>query len=246
MRIAALSDIHGNLAALDAVIADVARRGADLIVNLGDIVSGPLQPAETLDRLIPLGWPTIAGNQERQLLTLSPEEMGASDAYAHARLSSAHRNWLSALPTTLRIEPDILLCHGTPDSDLIYFLDHVDERGARPATPGEVEARAGAADARLILCGHTHLARTYRRANGALIVNPGSVGLPAYDDLHPFPHMMESGGPQARYAIAERGADGMWSAELIAVDYDAESAAATAERRGRPDWAIALRTGRMG
>lgn len=245
MRIAALSDIHGNLAALEAVLADIARRGVDLIVNLGDIVSGPLQPAGTLDRLIPLALPTIRGNQERQLLTLPIDTMGASDAYARAHLSPDHLAWLAALPATLRIGDDVLLCHGTPDSDLRYFLDHVDAGGARAATPAEIEARAGTETARLILCGHTHLPRTYRRENGALIVNPGSVGLPAYDDALPFPHVMESGSPQARYAIAERGGDGDWTAEAIAVDYDWAGAAAIAEERGRPDWAIALRTGRM-
>ncbi|MDZ4355615.1 MAG: metallophosphoesterase family protein, partial [Variovorax sp.] len=68
MRIVALSDIHGNLPALNAVLADVARRGADLIVNCGDILSGPLWPAETAERLMALDLPTIAGNHERQLL----------------------------------------------------------------------------------------------------------------------------------------------------------------------------------
>lgn len=72
MKIAALSDIHGNLAALDAVLDavldDVRRRGADVIVNLGDILSGALHPAETADRLIALDLPTIKGNHERQLL----------------------------------------------------------------------------------------------------------------------------------------------------------------------------------
>ena len=244
MKIAVVSDIHGNLAALDAVIADIARHEVDLIVNLGDIVSGPLQPAETLDRLIPLGWPTISGNQEHQLLTLPIAEMGASDAYAVARLSAAQKQWLRELPGTMRID-DILLCHGTPESDLRYFLDHVDEQGARAATADEIEQRAGEEAARLILCGHTHMPRVHRRANGALIVNPGSVGLPAYEDCHPFPHRMENGSPHARYAIAARGHDGAWSAELIAVDYDCESAAVIAAQRHRPDWAIALRTGRM-
>lgn len=245
MRIAAISDIHGNLAALDAVLADIARRGVDHIVNLGDILSGPLDPVGTADRLIPLALPTISGNQERQLLTLDIAAMGASDAYAAALLTDAHRAWLAGLPATMRFAPDVLLCHGTPDSDLLYYLDHVDPSGARPATPAEIDLRTGGESAALILCGHTHLPRIHRRANGQLIVNPGSVGLPAYDDIHPWPHVMESGGPQARYAIAERGEDGRWTADPIAIDYDWESAARTAEARGRPDWAMALRTGRM-
>lgn len=245
MRIAAISDIHGNLAALDAVLADIGRRGVDRIVNLGDILSGPLDPAATADRLIALDLPTIRGNHERQLLTLDPAAMGASDAHAAPLLTDAHRAWLTSLPATMRLAPDILLCHGTPDSDLDYYLDHVDAAGTRAATPEEIAARTGPETAALILCGHTHLPRTHRRPTGQMIVNPGSVGLPAYADDRPFPHVMESGTPQARYAIAERWADGRWTAEPIAVDYDWEAVARTAEARQRPDWAIALRTGRM-
>lgn len=245
MRIAAISDIHGNLAALDAVLDDIARRGVDRVVNLGDILSGPLDPPGTADRLIALDLPTIRGNHERQLLTLERAAMGASDAYAAPLLTAGHRAWLAALPATLRLGPDILLCHGTPGSDLDYYLDHVDPSGARPATADEIDARTGPETAALILCGHTHVARSHRRPHGQLIVNPGSVGLPAYDDDRPWPHVMESGTPHARYAIAERNADGRWSADLIAVDYDWDRAARTAEARGRADWAVALRTGRM-
>ncbi|KQX17554.1 MULTISPECIES: metallophosphoesterase family protein [unclassified Sphingomonas] len=245
MRIAAISDIHGNLAALDAVLADIGRRGVDLTVNLGDMLSGPLDPVGTADRLIALDLPTIRGNHERQLLTLERVAMGASDACTAPQLSDCHRAWLASVPVGMRIAPDILLCHGTPRSDLEYYLDHVGPSGARAATASEIGERTGAEAAALILCGHTHVPRSHRRPNGQLIVNPGSVGLPAYDDDHPFPHVMESGTPQARYAIAERAGDGRWTAEPIAVDYDWDMAARTAEGRGRPDWAIALRTGRM-
>lgn len=245
MRIAAISDIHGNLAALAAVLADIERRSADVIVNLGDMLSGPLDPVGTAERLIALGLPTIRGNHERQLLTLPPERMGASDRHAHEKLGDDHRAWLSSLPETLWLEDEIFACHGTPDSDLAYFLEHVDERGAREATTAEIEARASGCSAALILCGHTHIARAVRLANGQLVINPGSVGLPAYDDDRPYPHVMESGTPHARYAIAESGADGTWSAELVKVEYDWEAAALVAKGRGRDDWTVALRTGRM-
>ena len=75
-------------------------------------------------------------------------------------------------------------------------------------------------------------------------MNPGSVGLQAYDDAHPFEHVIENGSPDARYAIVERLSSG-WSAALIAVPYAHETMAALADARGRPDWAHALRTGRM-
>ena len=70
MRIAFVSDIHGNLTALDAVIADIERRGVDEVVNLGDTVSGPLLPLETAQRLRKLPWLHVAGNHERQVLQL--------------------------------------------------------------------------------------------------------------------------------------------------------------------------------
>ena len=85
MRIAAISDIHGNLGALDAVLDDIARRGVDVTVNLGDIVSGHLQPRATAQRLMALDLPTIRGNHERQVLG-DPARMGASDAFARAQL----------------------------------------------------------------------------------------------------------------------------------------------------------------
>lgn len=245
MRIAILSDIHGNLAALDAVLADIARRGADMTVNLGDILSGPLQPAETADRLIALNLPTIRGNHERQLLTQRPEHMGASDAFTHGRLTPRHLEWMMRLPETLNLTQDVFLCHGTPLSDVEYFLETVEPAGTRAATDSEAETRAQGSASAVILCGHTHIPRVRKLGDGQLVVNPGSVGLPAYEDDRPHPHKMQTGSPHARYAIVEQGQDGVWSAELLSVDYDWKAAARLAAKRGRADWAIALRTGRM-
>jgi len=244
MRIAVLSDIHGNVSALEAVLADVGRRGVDLSVNLGDILSGGLWPAETAAMLMPLDLPTIRGNHERQVMTLAPERMGASDRRAHDTIGAAERVWLGGLPETLRPVEGVLMVHGTPGSDIEYGLETVTPEGLREATPGEAEARFGGAKADLILCGHTHMPRIRRLESGALVVNPGSVGLPAYDDDRPYPHLVEAGSPHARYAIVEKSDKG-WAAELIAVDYDWDRAARDAEVHGRPDWARALATGRV-
>ena len=242
MRIAVISDIHGNLAALDAVLADAAARGADAIVNLGDILSGPLQPAATADRLVDLDLPTIRGNHERYLMEREPARLASSDAYAHAELSAAHRAWLAALPTSMWVTGEVFACHGTPRADDEGLLETVEPAGAREATDAEVAARAGGTEAAVILCGHTHKARRRHLADGRLVVNPGSVGLPAYAADDPFAHKMESGTPHARYAVLERAAGG-WSAELLMVDYDWTAAAQLAAARGRPDWARALATG---
>ena len=84
-----------------------------------------------------------------------------------------------------------------------------------------------------------------RLDDGRLIVNPGSVGLQAYDDDHPCPHIVENGSPHARYALLERRAEG-WQVELRALPYDHEAAARRAEANGRGDWADALRSGLVG
>ena len=172
--------------------------------------------------------------------------MGVSDAFARAQLLPEQLAWINALPATLRLRHDVLLVHGTPTSDLVYFLDSVTPQGSRAATPVEVAERAGEADAALILCGHTHMPRQVRLADGRLIVNPGSVGLQAYDDDHAYPHVMQNGTPHARYAIAEQAMDGAWTAQLHAVEYDWEQAARLALANGRPDWVVPLRTGRVG
>lgn len=85
MRIAALSDVHGNLGALEAVLSDVAGQSVDVTVNLGDLLSGGLQPRETGDRLLALDLRTVRGNHERQVLTVAPERMSASDRWRTTR-----------------------------------------------------------------------------------------------------------------------------------------------------------------
>jgi len=243
MKIAALSDIHGNLAALEAVLEDIRQRGADLVVNLGDILSGPLQCGETADRLMALRLPTISGNHERQLLTFEFDRMRASDRFASSVLRPDHREWIASLPETLRLD-DVLMVHGSPRSDLECFLETVTENGIRNASVAEVEERAGPSDAALILCGHTHVPGAVRLSGERLVVNPGSVGLQAFEDDYPFPYKVETGSPQARYAMLE-SSRGRWSANLLEVSYDWDTAALLAESRGRADWGHALRTGRV-
>ncbi len=242
MRIAALSDIHGNLFALDAALADIARRGVDLIVNLGDILSGPLLPRETAQRLMALDLPTIRGNHERQVLSMDPGAMGASDRHAFETVTDAQRTWLAALPPVLRVAHDVFMCHATPQNDVDCYLEDIVEGELRPAPLHRIEERTGACDASLILCGHSHIPRLAHLSGGRVIMNPGSVGIQAYEGQHPGPHTVEVGSPHARYAIAERSS-GEWTFEFIAIPYDWDAASQLARQRGRQDWVRALNTG---
>ena len=244
MRIAVVADIHGNVRALRAVMDDIKQLAPDLVVNLGDCVSGPLEAAETADVLMSLAWTTIRGNHDRQLLEQPPEKMGRSDAAAFAELKNHHHAWLSTLEESAAVE-DIFLCHGTPGSDTTYLLETVQQDGdVRLATQAEVSKRLGSEHAPIILCGHTHVPRIVRLADGRTVINPGSVGLQAYSNLEPFNHATEVGAPDARYAVLERAkAADPWRVSFRVVAYDWEGAAKRAAEKGREDWAQWLRTG---
>lgn len=243
MRIAAISDIHGNIFALTSVLAAIHADEVDLLVNLGDHLSGGVSPSATADLLMKTPAVSIRGNHERQLLEMPPEQMGPSDRLAHETITLEHRRWLSELPTKVEITDRVLAFHGTPDDDLEYLLDTVTPTGARTATPEEAAERlVGYLSHDLLLCGHTHLHKSLRLENGPLIVNPGSVGLPAYDDEAPYPHVMEAGTPHARYAIVD-DSSGQWEVDFRDISYPWEDAAALALQNRRPDVHHALLTG---
>jgi putative phosphoesterase len=247
MRIAVVADIHGNVRALRAVMDDIKTLAPDTVVNLGDCVSGPLEAAETADVLISLAWTTIRGNHDRQLLDRPKEKMGKSDAAAFEELKNHHHAWLSTLDDTATLE-DIFLCHGTPGSDTTYLLETVEPDGrVRLATQAEVSKRLGSEHAPVVLCGHTHVPRIVRLADGRTVINPGSVGLQAFSDLEPYSHSTETGAPHARYAVLERAkAADPWRVSFRIVEYDWDGAAKRATEKGREDWARSLRTGFAG
>lgn len=178
--VAVLSDIHGVLPALDAVLAETAVRAAERIVLTGDIAAGP-QPVQVLDRLLGLGdrivW--VRGNADRDLVDLAAGrtlDLGdpISD-WAARQLTDAHLRLLSSLlhPVTLDVDGfgRVLFCHGSPRDDNEVVL--VDTRLSRWADAlDDVDV-----DVTTIVCGHTHMPFV-RLAHGRLIVNPGSVGMP--------------------------------------------------------------------
>ncbi len=245
MRFAVLSDIHGNSAALDAVLDDVSREDVSAIVNLGDCLSGPLDPAGTADRLLHLRLPTVSGNHDRALVDRPPEAMGLWEAWSWPDLSPAHLDWVAGLPALLERD-GVLLCHATPAADDRNWLHLRGADGWMGRAPADhIEAEANGRAERLMLCGHTHIPDMVALADGRLVVNPGSVGCPAYcDGRFDPPTRMEQGTPHARYAILSALRDG-WRAEFRAVPYDGRAMAERAADRGAHDWAEAILTGRV-
>lgn len=243
-KIAIISDIHGNVLALDEVVADIKRSGIETVVNLGDHLSGPLWPKETIQYLMSTDWIQISGNHDRHLIDHHPDTLGLSDQYAFRLLDDAEKEWLRALPRTIVLHNDLFLFHGTPSSDSVYLLETIEHGRARLATRTEIKQRLGSAKSRVILCGHSHIPRVVEIDQSIFIVNPGSVGLQAYEEDLPEPHVMETGSPHARYAVLKRE-NNRWIVELITVPYDHDKAAQQARKNNRLDWQLGLQTGYM-
>ncbi len=245
MNLAVLSDIHGNARALDTVLADIARRGIDRIVNLGDTLYGPFDPRPVADRLLAADWPTVAGNEDRCLVETAEGRSETPTArFTAEQLNPRHIKWLDRLPRMLEVGGFGIAFHGTPADDTRYLLTiPLENSSVRAASDSEIAERTGAVNRRLILCAHDHLPRVVSLPDGRTIVNPGSVGCPAFADDAPIPHAVENGSPHARYAVVAHDED-EYHAELITVAYDWNAAADEALRNGFDDWACWLRTGR--
>jgi len=217
MRAAVLADIHGNLPALDAVLAEADAAGVDAVVLLGDIALGPM-PARSLDRLAALGdravW--VHGNCEREMVTAFdggevPGPFAAEAAASAALIDRAHRDRLDGLPLTVTLDIDglgpTLFCHASPRrDDEMVLVDSPPERWA--------EALDGV-DAGVVVCGHTHMPFD-RLAAGRRVINAGSVGMPY-------------GHPGAGWALL--GPD----VTLRRTRYDAEAAAIQIGASPHPD-----------
>jgi putative phosphoesterase len=168
VRVAGLYDVHGNLPALEAVLAEVEQEGADLIVSGGDVVWGP-QQGECIAALREVGAWFVSGNCERDVLDARSE----SSAWCHERLTVDERELVSAWPSALDLEIDelgrVVFCHATPRSDV---------ENVTAGTPDDEVADAlGDVDADVVVGGHTHV-QLDRTVGERRLVNAGSVGLP--------------------------------------------------------------------
>ncbi|WP_242296409.1 MULTISPECIES: metallophosphoesterase [unclassified Bacillus cereus group] len=242
MKIAIISDIHGNSHALKGVLEDIERRKVEMIINLGDSVYGPLDPLGTIEILMKNEMIHIKGNCDRMLWE-PIQGQSATLTFVQNQLTENHIDWLQQHPSQYIVD-DILFCHGTPTSDEVYLLEEMDENGAVLKSEKNIMDQLQNVEQKIIVCGHTHIPRVVYLANGKIVINPGSVGLPAYKDELPVMHKMESGTPHAKYVVVEKVSE-EWIIEQIAVPYSWEEAAELAVQQERHDWAQALKTGKV-
>jgi predicted phosphodiesterase len=228
VRLALLSDQHGNAVAFRAVLADVDRLGVEEIVCLGDVVQGGSEPAQTLDRLADLGCETVLGNADAFLLEVpvdSPEPVTEQQLevreWTLSQLSSSHLEQMRAFAPVVRRGLGgvaLLLFHGSPRSYDDVLLPELEGEAVEPFLGHGAALLAG---------GHTHLQWT-RRIGDALYVNPGSVGL-SYD-RHPDPPVLRALAEWALVTIA----DDAVSVEFRQVPYAIDDFRAAAKQSGRP------------
>jgi putative phosphoesterase len=233
MRIAVISDIHGNCFALEAALADIRRRAIDQIVCLGDAIQGGAQPAETVACLRALACPIVMGNADAWLLSginTSPHETVTSQQeevrqWSLSRLSSADRQFIEHFQPTIEIALEgghRLLCfHGSPHSfdDLIF-----------PETPvEEMQRLLGSFAPAIMTGGHTHT-QQMRRVGTGIFFNPGSIGV-AYDRQLPDEQFRLD--PWAEYAILSSEGEQL-GIEFRRVPYDVAELIRIYQASGKP------------
>ncbi|WP_183578909.1 metallophosphoesterase family protein [Mucilaginibacter sp. X5P1] len=238
---AIISDIHGNSTALQAVLQDIKTRNIDTIINLGDYFFGALEPAETAKILQDIPMICISGNTDREIVENNEKD---GMRRVRAELSPETINWLKDLPKTTTVDDLIFVCHGTPESDDEYLLEKVTEQGVFVYNDEDLIEKTKHIKEKVILCGHSHVNRVIYLSNEKLIVNPGSVGLPAYLGNAEYRFAMESMTPHAKYAVIQVDGDNI-NIEQVNCTYDWNAAAQRARNNGNDKVAEFLLHGRM-
>ncbi|GAA4931050.1 metallophosphoesterase family protein [Halioxenophilus aromaticivorans] len=245
MRIALISDIHANVFALEAVLNAINNQGCDLVINLGDILYGPISPRETFEYLEANNCLTIKGNQDDDIIIAARQSSAQPNptlAWVLEQLPSRAVQWLAELPDEITLE-EVYVCHGAPGNNCLYLTEDVSTGLPYPRSDANIQQHLAGTTQPVIVCGHSHLPRAIWLESNQLVVNPGSVGLPAYRDDLPHPHAMETFSPHARYCLLDKTQHG-WQVSQQQVPYPHLEAAKLARSRNRPDWAYALMTGR--
>lgn len=242
-RIAIISDVHANSWALKEVLRDIKTKNVDEILNLGDSLYGPLDPKGTYDLLIKNNIKSISGNQDRFIIENALINTSISTLeFVKNSIDNNTLNWLKELPFDLR-HNNVYCCHGNPVNDSIALLEKINIDYVGIQTNEEIDITLSKIKESIVACGHSHLPRMVKTKN-KVIINPGSIGLQAYDDELPVPHKMESLSAHAKYALIDIKDNGI-NTELISIEYDYETAANVAEMNNRNDWAKWIRTGRI-
>ncbi len=230
MRVGLIADIHGNLLALETVLAELARESVDRLVCLGDVAALGPRPMEVVARLRQFGCPTVLGNTDAWLLgdDAPDEENAALTAWAVVQLGDADRHYLRACPPTWEVALDdattLLCCHGSPRS--------YDEVIAAGTSPADLAAMLDGRQAAILAGGHTHR-QLARRDGDLLCINPGSVGLPGVGPSHPLLERNRAVA-WAEYAVIDADA-GSLRVELRRVPLDLPRMFADARDSGMPD-----------
>lgn len=240
---AVISDIHGNAPALEAVLADIDERNIETVINLGDTFYGPLDPSGTEQLIRGRQFISVLGNQDRVLVEPCLDYYSnATFRYTMGHLSQWALDWLAGQKGDQWLwDNEILCCHGAPGNDCAYLAEDISDGHPELRSCREITTAMGGHRPSLVLCGHSHIPREIR-CGELTVVNPGSVGLPAYNDDDP-PHTMSTGTPHARYAVVTPRPD-RWMVTPVDVEYDWQAAASLALANDRPDWSEWLRTGK--
>ncbi len=241
MRIAAISDIHSNSVALEAVLKDIKKQAVDQIVHLGDAFNGPIDPKGVARMIRSVPMVHVRGNGERMVLSVSPNERSRCADYARKLLDPATLEWIRSWPAIVSCS-DYCAFHATPTSDVDYLVEALVPGGVTLRSRCDIASRLEGVSSRLVLCGHTHVPRFLRIDENRAIVNPGSVGLPAYADNQPMSHSMQTGSPEARYAIIDI-CGAKLSVSHRCIQYNHKRAAELAKEAGFANWIPALMSG---
>jgi len=241
--IAVISDIHGNSWALEAVINDIHKRGIKKIINLGDSIYGPLDPIGTIDILVDNEVISLLGNEDRIIIEhLHTKTNNRTLEYLRKCLHTIIIEWLKELFFDYNYEDNIYCCHGSPSSCSEYLLEKVYPNSIAIKSSNELEQELTNINQKIILCGHSHMPKLVE-INKKIIVNPGSVGLQAYQDDQPFFHKMENFSPHARYSVIMYS-NHSFKVNQIAVPYEYKIPALIAIKNGFSDWSRWIESGR--
>ena len=242
--IAVVADIHGNRWALEAVLADIRKSRITTVLNLGDSLYGPLDPMGTYSLIRDHAFINLSGNEDRLVVEYSRSRgIHKTMDYVFSQITPDVLSWLESLPFDYIYDEKVYCCHGTPENDTEYLIEDVRSGYPLLKDSDSLISNLNSISPPVLCCGHSHLPHVIQSGKH-LIINPGSVGCPAYDDNTPVYHRMETGTPRARYAILTPDRFGV-KASHVSLDYDVEGAAQTAEKNGHDNWAFWLRTGRV-